>query len=143
MNSKVTVTANHMRYLRKGLRSEFGFAAQSIATFMLDHEDEPLADEYKHALETFDAARALLSDLTSTSDQQQSNIELDLGFNALLVLKALECQYNAELDRLEEAAFYGPTRDADHKEVQTLRDLVMVVREACATTGGTCPRASA
>ncbi len=136
MSDTVIVTAVLVRHLRSGLRTPFGFAAQRIATLMLDFEDEPPADEYERAEKDFDAARGLLSDIPPTGDQPPAEIELDLSSNALLVLKALEGQHNAETDRLEEASFYGPNRDAACEEVQALGDLVREVKMHVLQTAG-------
>jgi hypothetical protein len=127
MSGTVVVPSYLVRYLRRGIRSQFGFAAERLATCLLVFDDVP-ADEYECSLRIFQAAHELYSQLKATGDQPPSNIEIDVASNAPLVLRALECQYNAKLDRLQEAGFYGGGSDADREELRALGDLVMVVK---------------
>ncbi|HEV3071789.1 MAG TPA: hypothetical protein VGY76_10250 [Solirubrobacteraceae bacterium] len=128
MTDKVLVAAGLIRPLRLGLRREIGYAALLIARLMLEIEDEPSSDEYEQALEVFNAAQSMWSDLRPRSDQPPADIELDLGANAPLVLKALEGQHRDEIERLQEAGLYGPNRDAAREEVKALGDLVKAVK---------------
>jgi hypothetical protein len=127
MSETVLVAASLVRYLRRGVRSQFGFAAERLATCLLEFDDDP-ADEYERSLHIFQAAHALYSEINAAGDPPPSNIEIDVASNALLVLRALECQYNAELDRLQEAGLYGRNSDAAREEVRALGDLVKVVK---------------
>jgi hypothetical protein len=126
MSETILVSSSLVRYLRRGIRSQFGFAAERLATCLLEFDDDP-ADEYERSLQAFQAAHALHSQLNAAGNQPSSSIEIDIASSALLVLRALECQYNTELDRLQEAGLYGQNSDAARDELQALGDLVVVV----------------
>jgi len=122
------VSSGLVGYLRRGIRFQFGFAAERLATCLLEFEDDP-ADEYERSLRIFQTALALYSEINAAGDPPPSNIEIDVASNALFVLKALECQYQVELDRLQEAGLYGPNSDAAREDIRALEDLVMIVKK--------------
>jgi hypothetical protein len=135
MSETVFVPSGLVRYLRRGIRCQFGFAAERLTACLLEFDDDP-AGEYERSLQIFQAAQQLYSQLKATGDQLPSDIEIDVAANALLVLRALECQYNAELDRLQEAGLYTRSSEATREELWALGDLVMLVERHVQRQGG-------
>jgi hypothetical protein len=134
MSETVIVAAGLVRHLRKGIRTQFGFAAERLAVCLLEFDEDP-AKELERSLQIFNAAHELYSRLKAIGDQPSANIDIDVASSAVLVLEALECQYNAELIRLQEADIRlqqigqsGRVSDADNEELRALEDLVMVVK---------------
>jgi hypothetical protein len=134
MSETVLVSPGLVRYLRRGIRTQFGFAAERLAVCLLEFDEDP-AEEFERSLQIFNAAYELYSRLKAIGDPPSSNIDIDIASNALLVFEALACQYNAELIRLQEADIRlqqigqsGRASDADNEELRALEDLVMVVK---------------
>jgi len=78
MSETVLVSSGLVRYLRRGVRSQFGFAAERLATCLLEFDEHP-ADEYERSLQIFQAAHALYSQLNAAGDQPPSNSPRTLG----------------------------------------------------------------
>lgn len=131
MSETVLVAASLVRYLRRGIRAQFGFAAERLAVCLLEFDEEPVA-EVERSLRIFDAARDLHGQLKAMGDSPSSSIEIDVASNAVLVLTALEAQYNTEVVRLEEADIRlrqaGLPAGQNSNDIRALEDLIAVVK---------------
>lgn len=127
MSDIVPVSSGLVRYLRRGVRFQFGCAAERLAKCLLESDNNPA--EYERSLQIFQSAHALYDQVKSVDDQPPLDIEIDVASNGQLVLEALECQYNAELDLLHEGEFYGGKRDAVCENVRALGDLLRIVKK--------------
>lgn len=125
--TKVVVPAGIVPFLCRGLRAEFGHAADRIGKYMLDFDDS--MDDYEPSLKIFDAARRLREKLETTLDEPQ-DVELDLGDGAPVVIKSLESQFAAELIRQEERELYGHANEVSFENVIALGDFILDLREA-------------
>jgi hypothetical protein len=122
-SGQVTVPGDLVRYLRKGVKREFG---ASLVILGIEVETTVDPTTYHDALARFDAARTLLETIGLADDPRQPALELDLGHWGRLILKSLESVHAAELVRLQDAAADGfevPLRD-----VPALGSLVADIR---------------
>lgn len=144
MTETIVVAASLVPYLRRGIRTQFGFAAERLTVCLLELGENP-ADEYKRSLQTLNAAQDLYEQLKLMGDQPSSSIEVDVSSNALLVLEALECQYTSELTRLQEADIrlqqmrLPAANDTVSGEMRALKDLIAVVRRHARRQGADEP----
>jgi hypothetical protein len=101
VSTMLTVPGGYVAYLRSGIFGEWGFAAEELSVLALGFGSSA-PHGYGEPLETFDAARALLDTIGWTDENQQSDVDIDLGSYPLLVLNALKHEYAALLAQFQE-----------------------------------------
>jgi hypothetical protein len=120
----VTVAANLVPYLRRGIKRELS-ATLVLLAFQIDATlDRPT---YHNALARFDEARALFDVVGVSDDPQQRDLELDLCRWPRLVLRVLESEYDVEVMRLQDRAAEG--FELSVRELPALGSLVSDVRK--------------
>lgn len=120
----VTITASLVPYLRNGVKREFSATLASLA-FQVDTALDPVT--YYTALARFDDVRALFDAVGVTDEPRQHDLELDLGRWPLLLLRALESEYDVEVMRLQDHSAEG--LDLALREVPALGSLVADIRK--------------
>jgi hypothetical protein len=125
---EATIPGNLVRYLRKGVKREFG---ASLVILGIEVETTVDPKTYRDALACFDAARALLETIGLADDPRQPALQLDLGRWGRLILKSLESVHAAELMRLQDAAADG--FDVPPRDIPALGSLVADIRNKVGT----------
>jgi hypothetical protein len=120
----VTITANLVPYLRKGVKRELS-ATLAILAFQVDTALDPAS--YYNALARFDDARALFDAVGVTDQPHQRDLELDLDSWPRLLLKALESEYDIEVMQLQDRSAEG--FELSLREVPALGSLVADIRK--------------
>jgi hypothetical protein len=120
----VTVAAGLVRHLRNAVTRELSTALEILA-IQLDTTLDPAT--YNDALARFHDAQALFDAIGMTEEPQPADLLLDLDRWPRLLLKLLEREHDAELQRLQDATTEGfapPIRD-----LPALRSLTTDLRE--------------
>lgn len=76
MTDTVTVPANLMRYVRRGLHAEFSAGAERVSLIEFQDLTE---EQFDAALETLDAVRALLKNVGFVDEGSGHDIDLDIS----------------------------------------------------------------
>jgi hypothetical protein len=125
MTDMVTVPANLLRYVRRGLHAEFSTAAERASLIELQGLTE---EQFDAALETFDAVRILLKNVGFAGDRPDQDIELDISPDPVVVHRGLECQYHAQVDRVEESAHATGANPGPSDEIWALGELLATLK---------------
>jgi hypothetical protein len=120
----VTITANLVPYLRRGVKRELSATLAILATQVDIALDRTT---YYNALARFDDARALFDAVGVTDEPEQVDLELDLSRWPRLLLRALESEYDLEVMRLQDRAAEG--FDLSLRELPALGNLVADIRK--------------
>ncbi len=120
----VGITANLVPYLRNGVKREYSATLASL-TFQIDVALDLSA--YRDALARFDDVRALFDAVGVSDEPHQRDLELDLGRWPLLLLRALESEYDVEVMRLQDHSAEGI--DLSLGELPALGSLVADIRK--------------
>jgi|SRR5580704_17838401 hypothetical protein len=103
METTLTVPAAFVADLRSGLFCEWGFAAENLSNLALTFGSRS-EEVYESPLRAFEAARTFLGAVSWRDQSVESDTEIDIGLYPALVLRALQSQYEALVDRLGEVA---------------------------------------
>jgi hypothetical protein len=121
----VTVPANLVRYVRRGLHAEFSAAAERASLIELQDLTE---EQFDAALETLDAVRTLLKNVGFDDEGSGQGIELDISPDPVVVHRGLQCQYHAQVDRVEESAQAPGANPSPSDEIWALGDLLATLK---------------
>jgi hypothetical protein len=102
MEAMLTVPAVYVADLRSGLFGEWGFAAESLASLALMFGGRGPEEAYERQLRAFDAVRTLLNAIGWRVQPIEIDAEIDLGLHPAVVLRALQNEQEALVDRLQE-----------------------------------------
>jgi hypothetical protein len=125
MTDRVTVPANLVRYVRRGLHTEFSAAAERA--FLIELQDLT-EEQFDAALETLDAVRTLLKNVGFVDEGSGHDIELDISPDPVIVHRGLECQYHAQVDRVEESAQATSPNSGSSDEIWALGELLATLK---------------
>jgi hypothetical protein len=131
MTETVTVPANLLRYVRRGLHTEFSAAAERASLIELQGLTE---EQFDAALETFDAVRTLLKNVGFVDEGSDQDIELDISPDPVVVHRGLECQYHAQVDRVEESAHATGANPGPSDEIWALGELLAILKARADST---------
>jgi hypothetical protein len=122
--SNVTIDAQLVRYLRKGVKHELSVSLE-ILSIEVDTGPDPIL--WRDTLKRFDEARALFEVVGLADEREPVDLELDLNRWQHVLPRLIESAYDVELRRLQDAAAEGfklPMLD-----IPALRSLVEELRE--------------
>lgn len=125
MIDTVTVPGNLVRYVRRGLHAEFSAAAERTSLIELQDLTE---EQFDAALETLDAVRTLLKNVGFADESSGHDVELDISPNPVVVHRGLECQYHAQVDRVEESAHATGANPGPSDEIWALGELLATLK---------------
>ncbi len=114
--------------LREGLRDELGSAAKALGAFMHEFEGEVPIEDVNECLSNFDTARSLLTIAGFEKPAREHTVELPIGADAALLLRALDGQRVTAATRVQEMGLYGLDRDAAAAHVRALEELMRELR---------------
>jgi hypothetical protein len=120
----VTIAANLVPYLRKGVKRELS-ATLAILASQVEIALDPTT--YYNELARLDDARALFDAVGVTDDTEQLDLELDLDRWPQLLLRTLESEYNIEVARLQDRGAEG--FELSPREIPALGGLVSDLRK--------------
>ena len=119
----VTVPANLVPYLRDGAKLEL-IAVLDVLIEVLNGTD---LRAYRASFAALDEARGLIDAVGFLDNARQPDVELDLDRWPRLVLKVLQHQYRAEVERMQDATSLH--LNAPMREIPALRGLITEVCE--------------
>jgi hypothetical protein len=143
-STMLTVPAAMADYLRSGLHSEIGIAAEAIAQVVIEVGREEDPGRYREPLERFDQARALLDQIGWSAAGRAIDVCVDLCEHRQAVLGALRLAMVAGDADLEEATRVdaeragrgeAPKREATIRQVRALRRFVSAIESEHGSEG--------
>jgi hypothetical protein len=122
--SRARIAGSLVPYLRNGLKRELSTTLE-ILTIELDTTLDP--DTYNNALARFYDAQTLFEAVGMTEEPEPADLVLDIGRWGRLALRLLALEYDAELQRLQNAT--ADRVELPLRDVPALRRLVADMRE--------------
>jgi hypothetical protein len=128
----ITIPARIVRYLREGLHSQLGMAAEDIG--QANHEGGRLRPVlYAEPLERFDRTRALLDLIGWKDETDEGPAAINLVGHRQALLSALQAQVETEREMTRD----DPTLRGAEKQILCARRRVADIEQFLALTGAT------
>jgi hypothetical protein len=131
MNTRLTVPAGFVSYLRGGLFGEWGYAAQQLSSLALEFGGNAPDGAHLVPLHTFFTTYMLLAEIGLKDNDAQGDVVVSIGIGGLYVVNGLKSEHRALVEQLDEMprTTRKAMRDAASAKVAEFGEFVMAVEE--------------